>query len=362
MQTIGIDALGITIVGAIFVATLLLFDVPTGILADRWSRKNCLILSALLLALSSFVLGRSHGLSLYIVGSVLYGLNFVLYQGTIQAITYDTLYAEGRQDSYRKVWGRLYSFTLTGILVGSVLSGFIANHFSLRDTYFFTIVPSLLSVLILFWLVEPPSHKEAVDEHFISHAKKAIKQILSSRLLIDLSLLLMIASLLSNFQNEYIQLYFLALGLAPIALGVLNAAFAGAAVIGQLAAGWLPKRVDRFLPILVATYAGFSLWHSKWGLVVFLISVVVRNIIENQTEAEIQDNIKSSVRATTISVVNFASNAITIPLSILFGWVVRDYGAFRGFQMVALIGAIYLIYEVIFSPNKLLAEEKRGWL
>ena len=269
--------------------------------------------------------------------------NFVLYQGTIQAITYDTLYAIGEQDNYRKIWGRLYSFTLTGILIASVLSGFITNEFSLSATYYFTIIPSILSLIILFWLVEPPFHKEAADEHFIAHAKKALKQVLTNRLLIDLSILLMVASILSNFQNEYSQLYFLALGLAPIALGFLNAAFAGAAVVGQLSAGMLPKVVKYLFPFMVVTYAGFALWSSRLGIIVFLASVVFRNIIENQTEAEIQANITSSVRATIISIVNFASNAITIPLSILFGWIVRDYGAFRGFQMIALIGVIYLL-------------------
>src|SRR3989338_7972899 len=93
MASIGIDPLGVTIVGAIYVAILLIFDVPSGLLADRWSRKYCLILSAFLLALSSLVLGLSKGLPLYAICAILYGFNFVLYQGTIQAITYDTLYA-----------------------------------------------------------------------------------------------------------------------------------------------------------------------------------------------------------------------------------------------------------------------------
>src|SRR5580698_9034378 len=100
MRSIGIDAVGVGITTAVFLVFNLIFDIPAGILADRWSRKGVLIISALSLAVCSFLLGSSHGLLLYAVGELFYGMYIVSTSGTYTAIIYDILHEENRSDQY----------------------------------------------------------------------------------------------------------------------------------------------------------------------------------------------------------------------------------------------------------------------
>lgn len=53
MRSIGISPFGIGLVTATTLTSSLVFDIPSGILADKWSRKGTLMLSAVFLAVCS---------------------------------------------------------------------------------------------------------------------------------------------------------------------------------------------------------------------------------------------------------------------------------------------------------------------
>ncbi len=58
MQSIGISPFGIAINAVVFLLITVIFDVPSGVLADKWNRKYTLVLAILSLGLSSFILGK----------------------------------------------------------------------------------------------------------------------------------------------------------------------------------------------------------------------------------------------------------------------------------------------------------------
>src|ERR1700733_15307254 len=71
MRSIGFDDAGIGIMVAFYSAIMLLVETPSGILADRWSRKGVLIIGSFLLAGSSLGGGVSHGVAMYLVAAAL---------------------------------------------------------------------------------------------------------------------------------------------------------------------------------------------------------------------------------------------------------------------------------------------------
>src|SRR5688572_26689516 len=129
MQSIGISAVGVGAVTAILIIFLVLFDIPSGLLADRWSRKGMLVISAIALGVCSFILGSSAGLLMYTIGTLFYGLYVVGTSGTYGAIMYDTLHEEGRANLYSKINGRAYGLFLIGAGIGNIAGGFLAHHF-----------------------------------------------------------------------------------------------------------------------------------------------------------------------------------------------------------------------------------------
>jgi hypothetical protein len=101
------------------------------------------------------------------------------------------------------------------------------------------------------------------------------------------------------------------------------------------------------------TFVVFSAVESLWGLPFFYGAVFLQAILSNQTEAEFQDNTPSEVRATTLSMLGFAANAILIPLGLLFGYIAEVQTIFSAYKFFALIGLLYVSYWLIFFSPKL---------
>ena len=75
---IGFDAASIGLMAAAYAAVVPLLEVPTGILADRWSRKGILIASSIAAAASALIGGLSQSVGLYIVAAMVLGVYFAL--------------------------------------------------------------------------------------------------------------------------------------------------------------------------------------------------------------------------------------------------------------------------------------------
>lgn len=75
-------------------ATVPLLEIPSGVLADRWSRRGVLILASLASLASVTVGALSHNVGTYIVSAMLLGVYFAMQSGTVDAIVYDTLVEE----------------------------------------------------------------------------------------------------------------------------------------------------------------------------------------------------------------------------------------------------------------------------
>ena len=344
MQSIGIDSVGIAINATVFLLITVLLDVPAGVLADKWKRKYVLMLAIASLGLSCFIFGISHSFAQYLLGNILYGLYIVLTSGTFQAITYDTLAADGREKEYDKYQGRAYGLFLVGVGVSSLAGGYIAQDIGLRQTYLYSIVPAVCNIAVLLSLREPGFHKETFDTKLWTHIKSSARVMTVQPMVLHLALFLTIAGMLRNTQNEFSGLYYIGLSLSAVAMGYLNAGKWLAGALGQFLAPYVGrKRAFAAIPWLFVTFAVFSFITNAAGIVFFLLASCLHALIANQAEAVAQGSIPSKIRATSLSLISFATNTIMMPLSLLFGWVTKHYSVFRAYQIFALVGLIYVV-------------------
>ncbi|QQS18851.1 hypothetical protein IPL68_02205 [Candidatus Saccharibacteria bacterium] len=66
MRSIGFDDADIGLMVAVYSAAMLLIDIPSGLLADRWSRKGVLALASVALAGAALVGGMSNSIEMYL--------------------------------------------------------------------------------------------------------------------------------------------------------------------------------------------------------------------------------------------------------------------------------------------------------
>src|SRR5918995_2331579 len=70
LNEIGFDAAAVGLMAAAYAALIPLVEVPSGMLADRWSRRGVLMLANAALVVSVLVGGLSHSVVVYIIGAL----------------------------------------------------------------------------------------------------------------------------------------------------------------------------------------------------------------------------------------------------------------------------------------------------
>jgi MFS family permease len=120
---------------AFFTAGMVLFEVPTGIVADTIGRRTSYLLGTITLSAASllYVMLWQIGAPFWAwaVVSLLLGLGFTFFSGAVEAWLVDALTATGYSGDLESVFGRGQVVTGVGMLSGSVAGGFLAQQISL---------------------------------------------------------------------------------------------------------------------------------------------------------------------------------------------------------------------------------------
>jgi MFS family permease len=124
---------------AFFAVGQVLFEVPTGVIADTRGRRFSFLLGAATLLASTLiylVMWQVHaGFIGWAFASILLGLGFTFFSGATEAWLVDALSATGFSGNLESVFGRAQTVGGAAILVGSVLGGFIAQATTLGVPY-----------------------------------------------------------------------------------------------------------------------------------------------------------------------------------------------------------------------------------
>jgi MFS family permease len=124
---------------AFFTAGMVLFEVPTGVVADTWGRRASYLLGALTLLVSTvvyiFMWETGAPFWAWAAGSAFIGLGFTFFSGAVEAWLVDALDASGFTDDLETVFARGQSVAGAAMLTGSVAGGFIAQHWNLGVPY-----------------------------------------------------------------------------------------------------------------------------------------------------------------------------------------------------------------------------------
>src|SRR5687768_14237193 len=95
---------------AFFTLGMMLFEVPTGVVADTWGRRASYLLGTVTLAASTFAYYLLWQLEarlwLWAIVSILIGLGFTFFSGAVEAWLVDALAAAGYEGTLESVLGR----------------------------------------------------------------------------------------------------------------------------------------------------------------------------------------------------------------------------------------------------------------
>jgi MFS family permease len=183
---------GITLAEVLFLNAWFMFwnfvlEVPTGSVADRFGRKNSLILGHVIGAAAALVYVSRPGFANFMIAEVLFAAAYTLHSGADEALAYDSLGESADTASAKKILSRMESFKLGGIIAATLTGGFIATRWGLQAPMAFYIVPSALGLLVCLSLKEPVLHTGTQRPSYGRIVKEGTAYFLKHRILILLT-------------------------------------------------------------------------------------------------------------------------------------------------------------------------------
>jgi MFS family permease len=346
---------------AFFTAGMVLFEVPTGVVADTAGRRVSYLLGTLTLAASTLLyvlLWRIHApFWQWAVVSVLIGLGFTFFSGAVEAWLVDALKATGFSGELEGVFGRGQVVTGVATLGGSVAGGLIAQQTNLG-------VPFVIRGLILvgmFFLAFRLMHDVGFSPEKGGRVLTEIRKIASASIEYGLGVpavrWLMIQSLFTGGVGIYgfyaLQPYLLQLygdRHAYVIAGLAAAIVAAAQIVGGLAAPRIRRLFRRRTSALIATstlsivvLGLMGILQNFWvvtGLVVIWSLIFAASMPLRQTY--LNGMIPSRQRATILSFDSLMGSAGGVWAQPLLGRVADVWGYGPSYVVAAGISAIAL--------------------
>ena len=135
----GLSATAAFAANALFTAGMVLFEVPTGVVADTWGRRASYMLGSLTLAVSTALYWLAWQMEApfwaWAVTSALLGLGFTFFSGATEAWLVDALKFTGFKGNLESVFAKGQIVAGAAMLSGSVLGGLVAQWTNLGVPY-----------------------------------------------------------------------------------------------------------------------------------------------------------------------------------------------------------------------------------
>ncbi len=142
---------------AFFTLGQVIFEVPTGVVADTRGRRFSFMLGAATLLVSTLlylVMWNLHApLWGWAIASILLGLGFTFFSGATEAWLVDALAATGFTGTLESVFGRAQVVGGGAMLVGSVSGGFIAQFTDLGVPYIVRAAMLGVTLVVAWWFM-----------------------------------------------------------------------------------------------------------------------------------------------------------------------------------------------------------------
>lgn len=237
---------------AFFTAGMVLFEVPTGVIADLRGRRMSYLLGTITLAVSTLLYLLMWQVSApfwgWAVSSVLLGLGFTFFSGAVEAWLVDALNASGFKGKLESVLAKGEIVQGSAMLTGSVAGGLIAQVTNLGVPYILRAAILLVTFVLAAVLMKDLGFTPARGKHPL----KEVKHIMNNSIKYGLGnppvRWVMLAALFTSGVSIYafyaMQPYLLELYGNEKAYGI--AGLAAAIVAGaQIAGGLLVPHIGR---------------------------------------------------------------------------------------------------------------------
>jgi len=351
----------IAVLIALWSAFSIVFEIPSGILADRWNRKNMLAIATILQGICFVIWFFSHTFFMFALGFVFWAIAGAFVSGTEEGLIYDNLKSDGREEDFTKVYGKANFYANTGTIVGIVSAGIMVNFITIEAIALVSAAICLINVIFALQIREKNFYAKRLDEEsigFFETFKQAGGFIKGSGVALAAILFMVLFTSLGGYLDEFDALIINDFGLGNIWVSVILSVRFAFIALGDILAPIVQKKVSSIRQVFFlngfacAILALFALIWNQYMILIFGLAFMVMAIAEILLVNILQSEIKEEGRATVMSFYGVGQNIMMICVSLIFALLAGIFILQHVYIIISVFGiagglGFYLLSKII---------------
>lgn len=316
----------LSIILGLYALTVIVLELPTGIIADVYGRKISFVISIIVSIISFLTILLGKGFIALSIGMILYGLSRALSSGSFDAMFIDYYIDNYGKDKIHNITTRLSVIEALGMSAGALSGGFIpavAKSYFNMGTYDLNVIIRLalaVAVVILSYIFIEEQKQEKLEERITirQHVKNSYKIISKNSTIVCIFISVFSTGLFLSSLETYWQPYFIQLipnNDSKFLLGLMAFLYFAAATLGSIASNKIiktnkfdTKKIYITMRILLALSLILTALQTNVPVFIALYSSIyllfgLANVPEG---AILNKEIPSEVRASVLSVYSLA--------------------------------------------------------
>jgi len=346
----GLSPLQISILLMVWAGTSFILEVPSGVIADKYSRKTILVLSQLVRIVGYMFWVLMPNFLGFLIGFVLWGIKSAFTSGTLESFIFDELKARNLESEYAKILGRLQSLGYLAILFSGIGASLSVNY-GYGTVLWISIISLIVSTFAVYLIPGTRAIASTEETQYFSLLRKGLDISLKNVSILQIIIFVSLAQALFGALDEYWSIFANEAGLIKSGLGIFFALYGLVQVVASAIAYKFEKRSDAFFQFLFLVNGLLLLVASYFYKVPFLALLLLLSflfkLVDVVMQSRLQHQVKDeSVRATITSVKGFFVELAVMGLYLVMGLVSKYYGYQKAFisvgYIICLIGITYL--------------------
>ena len=328
----------------------IIFLIPFGIIKDKYNRKYILLLSNFFLLLATIIYIYADNACFMGIGIIMSSISGLLSQGIVVVLLHSYI---SNKKEYSKIYYKWSIFAYSGYLISMVLGGIVAKY-SLVSMYYISIIPIIISFIVLLFLDD--SYEKKKDKNKTKYLIKESLRLLKNNTLLKVVLILEmiicpIAEILAESHPEYLA----SIGASTTLIGIYTAGMCLFAIIGNKIASILKNQIPYFFIFLIffsISLILIGMLYNYYSIVFIILFQLFFSITYNIYNTIIQDNCNDPYRQTILAIISFINSIFTIIICSLSSLMFKVIGLGNsyivlGISCTIIIIIISLIYNII---------------
>ena len=342
----------ISFVGIAFLVKLI-FEIPFGIIADKYSKKKLLLISNVLFILSTVIFIYSHNYFTFLIAIIISAINNSISSGIVNSILYESL--ENKKEFNKTLFYNSFFYNVSYMLA-MIIGGYIGQHFGLIYNYYFTIIPFVIDLFVLLIIKVNKPQKDMVNNNLII-LKNGIKEVFKNPYLLKLILTSSVLFSGIKLMEESHPEYSANIGISVFIIGIYTALILVFCIIGSYIGSKINKNKYQLVLKIHPILSGICILligvlNNYFGIVFILLIYIFSESFDNIMISELHNNISSKSRVTVESINQFILAIFGFLFSMLMVILLKFMSVASMYIIIGSMIIIYSLFNILITRNK----------